>query len=282
MAKNKSEIAKVADAGGVPAYLADIKTKHTGIEQMSAQALRIPRFVLLQGISPQLNDYPNMRKGQFFHSTNKEAYDAPLRIVPLHMKERCVIYRTEVMGRGIVTQASDGINWDEPDQEFEYQFDAKSPKFKFKTGKLVHGSKPTRFRTEWSEKPIATKQVEVIMAFPGQNIPPAVFVFQKSAHKYGEEWYSFFASNKKPLWMFYWNLAHSTKTEGTKNWLVPTMTRDGFVTAEDGKEYAASVDHFSEMAAANKLEYDDVAEAEETDSGATGTVNNEIVKKHQL
>lgn len=282
MAKTKEVVTQQIATGGLPAELAAIQTKHSGVEGVSVHALRVPRFVLLQGLSPQLDEFPNMRKGQFFHSINKEAYDAPIRTVPLHMKERCVIYRTEVMGKGIVTQSSDGINWDEPDQEFDYQLDKNSKPFKFKTGKLVHGSKPTRFRTEWSEKPIATKQLEVILAFPGQNIAPAVFVFQKTALRFGEEWYSYFAANNMPLFAQYWNFAHQQKGEGQKTWLVPTMTKDGFIPVEEAKKWAAEVDRFSELAAANKLEYDDVAEADETDSGATGTVNNEIVKKHQL
>lgn len=249
----------------------------TGLEHMPVDGLVIPQLKLLQGISPELNEFDHLRRGMFFHSTHKEGIEVdaqtPLRFVPVHIRKRAVVFKPDADGgKGIITQSSDGVRWDEPNKTFEFHPFKDDPKraVLFKTETMVRGSKLLQFDHYGpGSKPIATEMIEVIMILPDRlDLGACVFTFKKSSYKTGNEFRSSFitALPPRPLYDTVYRMRWVSKTNGKETWLAPVVMKDGPTEGELRDLARNQVAFFYAMANENKLVIDEDTAPDEDDA----------------
>jgi len=261
-------LATVQPAGEV-AVVAEYEP--TGLEFMTNIGLAIPELKLLQGISKELNDDPDLRRGMYYHTVEKQGFAPPVRIVPVHLRERAVVYRPELDGTGIITQSSNGVTWDNPNTEYKARFNKLAPNdyTTFRTEKYVNKSKLLEFgqsiAADPQSKPIATKQIEVIVLLPDfPHLNACVFTFRKSAYKIGNDFRSWFASQSPqiPIYSCFWKMGMRVMEKGQNQWVVPTIVKDGLTDGEIRARAKQTCAQFHRMALDNQIVVDVGADEE--------------------
>jgi len=106
-----------------------------GTENLDRGDYEMPVIQLLQGISPQVLE-EGCAAGQFYHSVAEKELGTELRIVPLFVTTRYVLWNPLWDGGGILARADDGKNWSPPMGEFE-----------------IHPTKGVKRSVTWTLKP---------------------------------------------------------------------------------------------------------------------------------
>lgn len=109
MAKGTQEVVKTQTQ--LPAHLQQYVGQNTGMENIGQDDIATPRLVLLQGLSPQLEEDESLRAGQFFHSGNESGLPGEIEVIPLHIAKAYTLWRPRPEG-GILARSRDGITWD--------------------------------------------------------------------------------------------------------------------------------------------------------------------------
>lgn len=176
----------------VEAHRADLAG--TGMEQLRPEDIIRPRLKLIQGISPEIQVYDDLRAGHFFHTGQKAILDKPFVGVPLAFDIRYILWNPRGQGGGILARADDGKHWDPPDVEFTVKLDVKDGghTVTWKTARTVSESGLDRFGTYnpniQGSPPAATISYNFLLGFPfEEELEPAVLSFQRSATTSGKE-----------------------------------------------------------------------------------------------
>lgn len=158
----------------------------TGLEDIGQDDIATPRLVLLQALSPELEDHDGARAGEFWHSGVEQSLGGTVNLIPLRVVKRYVLWRPRPEG-GILTRASDGVTWDNPHGEWDIKL--KSGKtVKWRTKQTVAESR----LAEWGSsdpdnpdsQPAATLQYALPCLIAGKlDLGPAVMTLQRSGIK---------------------------------------------------------------------------------------------------
>lgn len=165
-----------------------------GTENIGRDDMEVPRLKLIQALSKELQEYNDLRAGQFFHTASEAMVDGPLIIVPIFFDRRFILWNPRDSGGGILARADDGVNW-QPRAEFTVKLDKKDG------GKTVKwstedGTVRASGLADWgsmnpddpNSSPAATLMLNFVVGFPERpDLLPATLTFQRSAIRIGRK-----------------------------------------------------------------------------------------------
>jgi hypothetical protein len=206
-AQARQQVAKTEDFGNVtnvPAFMRE--DVGMGKENIGREDIEVPRLKLMQGLSPELNDFNELRPGHFFHTAAEMIFDSAVLVVPVYMDRRYILWRPRDSGGGILARADDGIHWSPASGDFTVQLD-KSQGGKTVTwslAKTVQQSGLANWGTmdpsDPNSPPAATLMYSFVLAFPEHpDLMPAVLTFQRSSIKVGRRFNTKLKTVRTPL-----------------------------------------------------------------------------------
>ena len=144
----------------------------------------IPRLKLLQARSPELIKFDNAREGEFWHSLIDDRLGSTIRICPIYIDWRFVLWRPREAGGGILARADDGKHWAPADTEFTVKL-ASGHEVKWRTARTVAASglnkRGSYNPTDPKSPPAATRMYSIVCSFPDQrDLPLAVMTLQRA------------------------------------------------------------------------------------------------------
>jgi hypothetical protein len=147
----------------------------------------IPRLKLLQAHSPELVRMSNARQGEFWHSLIDDRIGSAVRICPIYIDWRFILWRPRQAGGGILARADDGKHWMPADTEFAVKLE-NGREVKWRTARTVTASglnkKGSSDPSDPKSPPAATRMYSVVCSFPDRpDWPPAVVILQGRASK---------------------------------------------------------------------------------------------------
>jgi hypothetical protein len=147
----------------------------------------IPRLKLLQVRSPELTKFNNAKQGEFWHSQVDNCLGSAVRICPIYIDWRFILWRPRQAGGGILARADDGKHWIPADSEFTVELES-GHKVKWRTAHTVAASGLNRRGSynpaDPKSPPAATRIYSIVCSFPDrQDLPPAVVILQEAATK---------------------------------------------------------------------------------------------------
>ena len=154
---------------------------------LDADDLEMPRLKLLQASSPELAQFNNAKKGEFWHSLIHESFGSTVRICPTYIDWRFILWRPREAGGGILARADDAKHWLPADTEFTVKLKT-GQEVKWRTARTVAASGLDRRGTynpsDPKSPPAATRMYSIVCSFPDrQDLPPAVVILQRAAIK---------------------------------------------------------------------------------------------------
>lgn len=147
----------------------------------------IPRLKLLQAQSPELVKFSNAREGEFWHSLVDDRIGSTVRICPIYIDWRFILWRPRAAGGGILARADDGKHWTPADTEFAVKLES-GHEVKWRTAGTVAASglnKRGSYDPSDPKSPAAaTRMYSIVCSFPDRrDWPPAVVILQRAAIK---------------------------------------------------------------------------------------------------
>jgi hypothetical protein len=161
--------------------------KHAGPGGLGVGDVEIPRLKLLQASSSELTEFNNARQGEFWHSLIDDRIGSTVRICPVYIDRRFILWRPWEAGGGILARADDGKHWTPADTEFTVKLKS-GHELKWRTARTVAASRLDRRGTynpnDPNSPPAATRMYSIVCSFPDrQGLPPAVVILQRAATK---------------------------------------------------------------------------------------------------
>lgn len=192
--KPRQDVAMTPGASDVslPAHMRG--DANLGKESIGREDMEVPRLKLMQGVSPELEAYSDLRAGQFFHPAAEHIFEEGFIGVPIFMDRQHILWRPRDMGGGILARAMDGVHWSPPDTTFRVKLDAKDGghEVEWTTAKTVQQSGLEAWGTmnpnDPNSPPASTLMYTFLLAFPEHpELIPAAFTFQRSSIKMGRK-----------------------------------------------------------------------------------------------
>lgn len=175
-------------ASNLPAYLQD-KAKTTRIGNIDSTDLVIPRVKLLQGVSPELELFPETaRPGIFWHSVLQEPLGKALGAIPIILKKTHVLWSPRGDDRGILARSRDAIHWDPPEGLFEVKFKGNPTTYVWTLAPTVAESGLDKFGSSRNDDPnsppAASLTYEILWWFPDMpDVGPAIILNSRGSVK---------------------------------------------------------------------------------------------------
>jgi hypothetical protein len=138
-----SDIAKTNSQ--VPDYLRTYQKASIG--NVDSTDRIIPRIKLIQAISPELQDFPDAKAGQFWHAIAQQNLGPSIKAIPIVIRKSYVLWAPRNDDRGILARAMDGIHWDPPNAEFTVHPKGQPKPITYRTKKTVAESGLDQFGT---------------------------------------------------------------------------------------------------------------------------------------
>jgi hypothetical protein len=136
----------VKQESAVPDHLRGFKKAPIG--NVDATDRIIPRVKLIQAISPELVDFPDVAKaGQFWHPIAQQNLGPTIKAIPIIVRKSYVLWAPRGDDRGILARAMDGIHWEPPNAEFTVRPKGSPNNITYRTAKTVAESKLDQFGT---------------------------------------------------------------------------------------------------------------------------------------
>lgn len=160
---------------------------YAGLGRLNVGDVEIPRLKLLQAQSPELAEFKNARPGEFWHSLIDDCLGSTIRICPIYIDWRFILWRPREAGGGIFARADDGKHWRPADSEFTVTLKG-GDEVKWRTAPTVAASGLDRRGSYNPSDPkspsAATRIYSIVCSFPNrQDLPPAVVILQRTATK---------------------------------------------------------------------------------------------------
>jgi hypothetical protein len=167
----------------LPAFM----QKHASLGGLGVGDVEMPRLKLLQAPSPELTKFNNAKQGEFWHSLIDESFGSTVRISPVYIDRRFILWRPREAGGGILARADDGKHWTPADTEFTVKLKS-GHEVKWRTARTVTASGLDRRGSydpsDPNSPPAATRIYSIVCSFPDrQGLPPAVVILQRAAIK---------------------------------------------------------------------------------------------------
>ncbi len=147
----------------------------------------IPQLKLLQAQSPELAQSNNAKQGEFWHSLINDRIGPVVRICPIYIDWRFILWRPWEAGGGILARADDGKHWTPADTEFTVKLKSGHEVI-WRTASTVAASRLDKRGSynpsDPKSPPAAARIYSIVCSFPDlQDLPPAVVILQQAAIK---------------------------------------------------------------------------------------------------
>ena len=167
----------------LPAFM----QKHPGFGGLGAGDVEMPRLKLLQASSSELTEFNNAKQGEFWHSLIDQPFGSTVRICPIYIDWRFILWRPREAGGGILARADDGKHWTPDDTEFTVRLKS-GREVKWRTARTVAASRLDRRGSydpsDPNSPPAATRMYSIVCSFPDRkDLPPAVVTLQRATIK---------------------------------------------------------------------------------------------------
>jgi hypothetical protein len=161
--------------------------KYAGLGRLGVGDAGIPRLKLLQARSPEVVQFNNASQGEFWHSQVDARIGSTVRICPIYIDWRFILWRPRQAGGGILARADDGKHWVPADTEFTVTLES-GHEVKWRTARTVAASgldkQGSSNPSDPKSPPAATRMYSIVCSFPDrQDLPPAVVILQGAATK---------------------------------------------------------------------------------------------------
>lgn len=186
VAKKEAKSTEVAVATDTPEFMKGAAGK--GTENLSSADVEIPRITLLHSLSREVMD-GDEKPGVFYHTILEEAIGNKLRIVPVFVAIRYLLWRPRHEGGGILARADDGVHWDPPNQEFTVKpIKGSNETTIWRTSDTVDKSGLANWGSSQpkdpNSQPAATKMYNIVCMLPDHpELSPCVLTLQRGAVK---------------------------------------------------------------------------------------------------
>ena len=206
-AKSK-EVTVIENHETLPDFMVqDSNLGRLGMEGLSNQDMSIPRLKIMQGLSPEKEQFSWLKNGDLFHTAHEVALPQPLLAVPIIINKRFILWRPRSMGGGILARANDGKHWIPSNTKFNITLSAKEGgpcSTIWETKKTILESGLDNWGTsnpnDPNSAPAATLMYNILLAFPAnQDIQPAVLTLQRTAVKAAQKLHMKLANVNKPI-----------------------------------------------------------------------------------
>ena len=166
-----------------PALLKD----HASPGGLGVGDVEVARLKLLQASSPELTEFESARPGEFWHSLIDEPFGSTVRICPIFIHWRFVLWRPREAGGGILARADDSKHWTPADSEFTVKLKS-GHEVTWRTARTVAASglnkRGSYDPSDPNSPPAATRMYSIVCSFPDRpDLPPAVVILQRTAAK---------------------------------------------------------------------------------------------------
>ena len=248
----------------IPDYL-PATSKQSGIEGLTKDDYKTPRILLLQGLSPQLTNFPETaRSGHFWHTGLNRSLGDEFTFVPCVVNKRVILWRPRNDNNGgILAFSRDGIKWDTgANQEFKVKLKDKKEPVIWKTGKDVGSSKLTDFGTADPDNsdtgPAATTVYEYLVYLPEHpELSPCVMGVSKTGLPNGKSLntnlMTLVKGTGKPITCYAIRAFAEEKSNSDGKWTVPNFKPLGWAP----KSAVQEATKMAELYADYKVEYTD-------------------------
>lgn len=184
MAKNAVAVKK-ENAVAMPSFMDEFVG--LGTERLSASDVEVPRLKLMQKLSPELEMHNDLKAGDFFHSIAELNMGPQVRVTPIFVDQRFILWRPRETGGGILARADDGIHWSPANTSFNVKLKTGQDVI-WTTADTVAASRLDQWGSanpaDPNSPPAATRMYNIVVAFPDEpDMPPAVVTLQRAAIK---------------------------------------------------------------------------------------------------
>jgi hypothetical protein len=153
---------------------------------LGAGDVEMPRLKLLQASSPELTQFDYAREGEFWHSQINESFGSTVRICPIYIDWRFILWRPREAGGGILARADDGRHWAPADTEFTVTLKS-GHEVKWRTARTVAASGLAKRGSydpgDPNSPPAAARMYSIVCSFPDRQAFPAVVTLQRATAK---------------------------------------------------------------------------------------------------
>lgn len=236
--KAKNEVALDDATRNLPAFMQADAGK--GLDGMGAEDMEIPRLKLIQGVSPELTEFNELRAGNFFHTATQTIFDEAFRVVPIYVQKEYILWNPLEAGGGILARASDAVHWSPSSGSFKVKLDKKDggAQVEWNLAKTVQQSGLANWGTmnpnDKDSPPAATLMYNFLFGFPDYpDLPPAVFTFQRSSIKVGRKFITKLKTVRTPIFGTIYTVTAGTAGDAKREYAVPVLTGAGLVESED-------------------------------------------------
>jgi hypothetical protein len=158
-----------------------------GTEALGAADVEVPRVKLIQALSPELQEYNELKQGHFWHTLAELDMGPQVRVTPIYIDNRFILWRPQDSGGGILARADDGVHWNPPNASFTIKLKGGA-EVTWRTAPTVLASGLDRWGStnpaDPNSPPAATRMYNMVVTFPDMpDLPPAVITLQRSAIK---------------------------------------------------------------------------------------------------
>ena len=239
--KPSTELATTSDS--IPEYMRGDAGK--GTENIDQSDMEIPRLKLIQALSPELEQYKDLRPGMFFHTAEELVLPGTINVVPVYIARRALLWNPRDNGGGILARADDGKRWEPSNAEFSVKLDRKDggAAVKWNTKRNVVESGLLNWGSlnpeDKQSPPAGTLMYDYVVMFPDyKDLSPAVFTFQRSSLKAGKKFNQKLGLGRIPIFGTKWKLSaiEATNRSGQKFFNV-SVSGNGFVVQEIYEKY---------------------------------------------
>lgn len=216
MAKNATVVTKAESkaVANLPAFMQD----HAGLgsENLGAGDVEVPRVKLIQKLSPELDEQNNLKPGEFFHTLAEKSFGKSVRVTPIYVDQRYILWRPRETGGGILARADDGIHWSPPNGEFGVKLKGGA-EVTWRTAPTVVASGLDKWGSsnpaDPNSPPAATRMYNMVVTFPDEpDLPPAVITLQRAAIKVARRFIGKMKITRAPSFGLIFNMS-STEDE---------------------------------------------------------------------
>lgn len=210
-----------------------------GVEEIGVEDLEIPRLVLLSAKSPQVED-GDEKAGDFYHSILEESLGDAMRVVPIYLRKRVLLWKPRHEGGGILARSDDAVHWVPANGMWTVHPIKDMPKHEetWETKPTVRESGLTEWGSSLKDDPdsapAATKMIEVIVVFPDRlELGPAVLTFQRGTQKDGKLFAGKLKASPIPIFGRIFQLTSDKRpNKANQVYEYPKLTAAGFVDDE--------------------------------------------------
>jgi hypothetical protein len=179
-----NDISTFKPTDGVPDFLRKMSTG-ASFGNIDASDLKPPRLKVLAGQSPEVLDgVPGALPGNFWVTILNQNLGPSVVGSPILLRKTYQVWAPKTPGseqKGPLATASDGINWDVPNQTFEVKFYGNPRTYTWKLGRTVFETGAHRFGSQQDDdpksKPIAALTYDVLWLIDLPNGQKQLVVF---------------------------------------------------------------------------------------------------------